>query len=118
MKKYRNKVAYGLNLCLNEIIKFHESPELTQIGFHYKSSLELLQEKVVDFKATVDAFGVGARAGVLTPTLEDEKFFRNLISVAEINDKVIESWEEDGGFRTPITLKGSDEAEAEEKKEI
>ncbi len=114
LEKYRMKISYGLNLCLNEIIKFHNYPELAEIGFYYKSSLEKLQEKTVDFKTTIDAFGVGVRAGVITPTIDDEEFFRNFLQVAPVNSEVEESWSEDGGYRRPITLKGSEDSESEE----
>ena len=114
LRKYRNKVSYGLNLCINEILKWQENTEFLELGFYYKSSLEALTEtQGTDVKQIMDAFGVGVRAGVITPTKSDEEYFRNLLQVAEVNAEVDESWQEDGGYRRPITLKGSEDSDSE-----
>lgn len=52
----------------------------------------------------MDAYGVGVRAGTITPTQADEEYFRSLGDFPEITDAVKNSWTEDGGFRRPITL--------------
>lgn len=57
-----------------------------------------------DLKRVVDAYGVGVRAGTITPTQADEEYFRSLGDFPEITDAVKNSWTEDGGFRRPITL--------------
>lgn len=57
-----------------------------------------------DLKRVLDAYGVGVRAGTITPTENDEKYFRDLAKFPEMGDAVIGSWKEDGGFRRPITL--------------
>ena len=57
-----------------------------------------------DLKRVLDAYGVGVRAGTITPTDLDEKYFRDLAKFPEMGDAVVNSWKEDGGFRRPITL--------------
>lgn len=55
-------------------------------------------------KGKLDAYGVGVRAGGFTPQLADEEAFRLDIGIPKISDCVKSAWEEDGGFRRPITL--------------
>lgn len=57
-----------------------------------------------EFKTMIDAYGVGVRAGSITPTLSDEEYFRALAAFPQITEEVRGSWEEDGGFRRPVTL--------------
>lgn len=57
-----------------------------------------------DLKRVLDAYGVGVRAGTITPTPEDEKYFRSLAKFPEMGEKVLEDWNASGGIRKPITL--------------
>lgn len=57
-----------------------------------------------DLKRVLDAYGVGVRAGTITPTDQDEQYFRSLAAFPEMSEAVIDAWKEDGGFRRPITL--------------
>lgn len=57
-----------------------------------------------DLKRVLDAYGVGVRAGTITPTQEDEKYFRGLAEFPEMGDAVVAAWKEEGGIRRPITL--------------
>lgn len=57
-----------------------------------------------DLKRILDAYGVGVRAGTITPSEEDEKYFRSLAEFPEMAQAVIDAWKEDGGIRRPITL--------------
>jgi lambda family phage portal protein len=57
-----------------------------------------------DLKRVLDAYGVGVRAGTITPTNEDEAYFRGLAAFPEMSEAVINAWKEDNGFRRPITL--------------
>ncbi len=57
-----------------------------------------------DLKRVLDAYGVGVRAGTITPTPEDEAYFRTLCKFPDMGDAVIAAWKEEGGFRRPITL--------------
>lgn len=55
-------------------------------------------------KAEADAYGVGVRAGVITPQPTDEKAFREKFNLPEMGDEAKEAWEKDGNVRRPITI--------------
>lgn len=57
-----------------------------------------------EIKKIMDAYSVGVRAGVITPTEEDEKFFRSIANYPGMTEAVMNSWLQDNGFRRPITL--------------
>lgn len=61
-------------------------------------------------KALMDAYGVGVRAGCLTPNQEDEASFREALGLGAMNTNVISAWADDEGVRRPITLVGKDGA--------
>jgi len=56
------------------------------------------------FKRDVDAYGVGVRAGALTPQPEDERHFREKADFPVMSEKVEDAWANDGGVRRPVTL--------------
>lgn len=55
-------------------------------------------------KAKFDAYGVGVRAGVITPQPQDEEDFRMISNLPDMSGQVREGWREEGGTRRPITL--------------
>lgn len=55
-------------------------------------------------KSTMDAYGVGVRAGAFTPQMADEEFFRKEAGLPPLTDDAKRSWEEHNGVRSPITL--------------
>jgi hypothetical protein len=55
-------------------------------------------------KGLLDAYGVGVRAGVLTPCLDDENAFRAMLGLDAAPSVVVEAWDEQGGIRIPVTL--------------
>jgi len=55
-------------------------------------------------KAKYDAYGVGVRAGAITPQEDDEQSFREESGLPATSEAVGGAWEEDKGFRRPITL--------------
>lgn len=57
-----------------------------------------------DLKQRMDAYGVGVRAGTLTPQLADEQLFREELGIPSISAEALSAWAEDGGTRRPITL--------------
>lgn len=65
---------------------------------------EMEQGEGVDIKAMADAYGVGVRAGLITPQREDEDNFRSLAGLPPIGSDVAEDWEA-SPVRKPITLK-------------
>jgi hypothetical protein len=65
------------------------------------------QEQIAEYqiiKEKLEAFGVGVRAGGITPHQEDEKTFRKIMNLPEMSQYVQKAWDEDEGFRRPITL--------------
>lgn len=61
-------------------------------------------EKIQEAKARMDAYGVGVRAGAITPNDDDENSFRESLELPPMNNNVRSAWTEDGGVRRPITL--------------
>jgi len=57
-----------------------------------------------NLKAQFDAFGVGVRAGGITPSKEDEQRFRELGGLPSMSPAVVGAWKQDKGYRRPITL--------------
>lgn len=63
-----------------------------------------LDQETESAKQQADAYGVAVRAGVITPTDEDERYFREKMKLPPPNKNVASAWREDGGVRRPITL--------------
>ena len=59
---------------------------------------------ITDLKTMLDLYGVGVRAGVLTPQSEDEEYFRGLIDLPKMSAAVAADWKETGNIRHPITI--------------
>ena len=55
-------------------------------------------------KENFDSYGVGVRAGALTPQEEDEIHFREAAGLPEPGAAVNSLWDDQGGIRQPITL--------------
>ena len=66
----------------------------------------------------LEVYGVGVRAGAFTPQLNDEASLRAEAGLPEIGPEVQTTWEEDKGFRRPVTLKlKTDQPEEQPKDE-
>lgn len=57
-----------------------------------------------DLKTRFDYYGVGVRAGAITPSRSDEETFRAMAGLPPMSKEVQSAWDEDGGVRRPITL--------------
>ena len=55
-------------------------------------------------KTLFDLYGVGVRAGVLTPQMVDEEYFRKLADFPEMSAEVEADWKSTGGVRHPMTI--------------
>ena len=55
-------------------------------------------------KENFDSYGVGVRAGALTPQSEDERHFREAAGLPDLSAAAGDLWEDQGGIRQPITL--------------
>lgn len=58
----------------------------------------------MSLKERFDAYGVAVRAGAITPQTEDEDAFRELAGLPPMSEAGKRAWQEDEGFRRPITL--------------
>lgn len=63
-------------------------------------------------KSKYDAYGVGVRAGALTPQTIDEDSFRAESGLPKMGDAAKQAWVDDGGVRRPITLQSQGAFEA------
>jgi hypothetical protein len=64
-------------------------------------------------KAKFDSYGVGVRAGSITPQTDDETAFRTEAGLPPVGEAVKGAWEKDGGYRRPITLQSGTESKAD-----
>jgi hypothetical protein len=56
----------------------------------------------------MNAYGIGVRAGAITPSRPDEVHFRQKLSLPALDQNAHSAWDEDGGVRRPITLVGKE----------
>jgi hypothetical protein len=64
----------------------------------------IIADRIKEMRDELDAYGVGVRAGVLTPNADDEKFFRAKFGMPAMSAAVLAAWKADGDVRKPITL--------------
>ncbi len=65
--------------------------------------------EIAKLKTLIDAYGVAVRAGLVTPQVSDEVYFRDIIGLPGMSKDVIEDWAKTDNIRKPITLAGSEE---------
>lgn len=58
---------------------------------------------VADFRNQVDAYGIGVRAGVITPQKSDEEYFRSKAKLPAQSDEVNAVWDKEP-TRRPLTI--------------
>jgi hypothetical protein len=63
--------------------------------------------KLESLAKLLEGYGIGVRAGVITPCEEDEIAFRAMMDLPEMSARVKEDWNKSSGVRRPITLSGS-----------
>lgn len=66
----------------------------------------------VDVLSIANAYGTGVRSGAITSQIEDEEFFRSIANLPPMSAAIQKVWL-DEGVRRPITLKSTEEREAE-----
>jgi hypothetical protein len=52
----------------------------------------------------INAYGTAVRAGVLTPSLDDEIHIREVFGLPVVNESIRTEWARTNGVRQPITL--------------
>ena len=60
-------------------------------------------------KTFIDTYGVAVRAGLITPQVADEQYFRRVMDLPEMSADAIEDWAKTDNIRKPITLAKSEE---------
>jgi len=65
-----------------------------------------------DLKEQADTYGVGVRAGMVTPQKIDEEDFRQKAGLPKMSNEAESAWADDGGIRRPITLQSQSAFEA------
>ena len=65
-----------------------------------------------DLKLRMDAYGVGVRAGAITPQTDDEEQFRQEAGLPPMSAEAKAAWADDEGVRHPITLRDPNAAPA------
>lgn len=66
--------------------------------------VNIATQKAQRIQILANSYAVCVRAGVLTPCVEDEKWFRNLFGLGDVTDPVTNEWDRTNGVRLPITL--------------
>lgn len=61
-------------------------------------------EDPAQLKLVFDAYGVGVRAGIITPQPEDEDSFRTRANLPKMTSATRKNWSKEGDVRRPITL--------------
>lgn len=69
----------------------------------------------LDLQDKMNTYGVGVRAGAVTPQADDEQQFRKEAGLPDMSKPVQEAWVSDGGTRRPITLASGDAFEASQE---
>jgi hypothetical protein len=73
------------------------------------------KEKADIVRTLIDAYAIGVRGGVLTPSLADENAFRKMMGLESASEPVVAEWQRTKGVRLPITLqRGISEPEGDE----
>ena len=66
---------------------------------------------VKKLKDLLETYGVGVRAGVITPCLADENLFREKLGLGQAPAEVVKDWGDSEGVRRPITLQRPSQTE-------
>ena len=68
-----------------------------------------------DVKGKLDAYGVGVRAGTITPQIDDEQTVREMLGLSPMSDEVDRDWQATRGVRTPTTIQTEEPTEGIEE---
>ncbi len=93
------------SLEVDEDIPMGEDPEATQ---------RVSKLKFESLQAKANSYGVGVRAGALTPQKLDEQRFRTEFGLPAMSPAVSAEWLNEGGVRRPITLQSQASEDIEE----
>lgn len=111
----QKRIAEENDLSLSELSILTKPGDLPQEETVSEDEKEH-KKQVLNFetlKAKFDSYGVGVRAGSITPQTDDELSFRQEAGLPPVGDAVKGAWQKDGGYRRPITLQSGTESQAE-----
>lgn len=79
-----------------------ETEMAEEMGINTNADAEVAEQpegasEIEQAKMRADAYGVGVRAGVITPQQEDETAFRVEMGLPQISSNAAKAWNEDGG---------------------
>lgn len=101
------------NIILKEAAEWLGMPDLTQYSLEFNSPFHRMLKERKDghadgqdqgvnpmdvMRAKMEVYGAGVRAGAITPQAEE-------VGLPPIGPDIQRAWEEDEGFRRPVTLK-------------
>ncbi|MBM3836202.1 MAG: phage portal protein [Verrucomicrobia bacterium] len=98
------KIAARFGLKIVQALELLEQRTPNGAGSGGESDNSETMLRLEETKATADAYGVGVRAGAITPNIDDENFIRSKLGLPSITEPVRTAWTEDEGYRRPITL--------------
>ena len=104
LDEYRAKLfekLFGMNAGTPPATPATDSPEDTGTTDGTNTADGTTSEEV---SAKMDAYGVGVRAGVITPQLTDEQHFRKQLQMPDMTPEAKAAWKKDAGVRRPITI--------------
>ncbi|TBY57988.1 hypothetical protein E0H39_29675 [Rhizobium leguminosarum bv. viciae] len=55
----------------------------------------------------MNSYGIAVRAGAVTPQVDDEDSFRHALGLPGMSTSVRGLWEQQSGYRLPVTLAGA-----------
>jgi hypothetical protein len=73
---------------------------------------------ITKLKELMDAYGIGVRAGLITPCLQDENEFRKRLGLNPAPSVVEQDWEGTQGVRKPVTLQRPFQGVTSEDEEV
>jgi hypothetical protein len=112
-RKHVHQLAVELSTVISEEIAASLPRGILVNRLYGQQGSPIIPSVAVSAKEYADAYGVGVRAGAITPNEEDETALRKKMDLPETPDAVKKSWEDDGGTRRPITLTSIEQANAE-----
>jgi len=122
-----------INVALGKIVEwFGMESQFLNLGIDIKSPYAAILEDTgadpeggdqeagsqpgADMSIIFNAYGIAVRSGSVTPQIQDEEHFRNLMGWPEISPEAMEAWADDEGVRRPITLSSKREQDAQIEK--
>lgn len=102
----------NLMTTLSAVVEERTGGDLEELLIEYAEDEKLLAKYGLKRKGAAEmdpvkritAYGLGVRAGSITPQQEDEDLARAELGLPKMGDAVKNTWTEQGGVRQPITL--------------